>query len=71
VWYLASEKLYRAQYLAVGETGTLSGKTWCEVELKLRDDLAKRDSNTLEKSRKDSDTVEDFLLFWVSFKASG
>jgi hypothetical protein len=68
VWYVASEKRYRAQYPAGGKRRTISGKTRREVELKLRDALAKRDTNTLEKSRKDSDTVEDFLLFWVSAK---
>ena len=68
VWYVASEKRYRAQYPAGGKRRTISGKTRREVELKLRDALAKRDTNTLEKSRKESDTVEDFLLFWVSAK---
>ena len=63
VWYVASEKRYRAQYPAGGKCRTTSGKTMCEVELKLRDDLAKRNMNTLEKSRKDSDTVGEFLLF--------
>ena len=66
VLYVASEKRYRAQYPAGGKRRTISGKTRREVELKLRDALAKRDTNTLEKSRKESDTVEDFLLFWVS-----
>ena len=71
VWYVASEKRYRAQYPAGGKRRTISGKTRREVELKLRDALAKRDTNTLEKSRKESDTVEDFLLFWVSAKTPG
>jgi integrase len=71
VWYVASEKRYRAQYPAGGKRRTISGKTRREVELKLRDALAKRDTNTLEKSRKDSDTVGDFLLFWVSAKTPG
>lgn len=71
VWYVASEKRYRAQYPAGGKRRTISGKTRREVELKLRDALVKRDTNTLEKSRKDSDTVEDFLLFWVSAKTPG
>lgn len=71
VWYVPSEKRYRAQYPAGGKRRTISGKTRREVELKLRDALAKRDTNTLEKSRKDSDTVEDFLAFWVSAKTPG
>ena len=71
VWYVASEKRYRAQYPAGGKRRTISGKTRREVELKLRDALAKRDTNTLEKTRKDSDTVEDFLAFWVSAKTPG
>jgi hypothetical protein len=54
VWFVASEKRYRAQYPAGGKRRTISGKTRREVELKLRDALAKRDTNTLEKSRKDS-----------------
>jgi hypothetical protein len=70
-WYVASEKRYRAQYLAGGKRRTISGKTRREVEFKLRDALAKRDSNTLEKSRKDSDRVGEFLLFWVSTKTPG
>ena len=68
VWYVPSEKRYRAQYPVGGKRRTISGKTRREVELKLRDALAKRDTNTLEKSRKDSDTVGEFLLFWVSAK---
>jgi len=71
VRYVASEKRYRAQYPAGGKRRTISGKTRREVDFKLRDTLAKRDSNTLEKSRKEFDTVEDFLLFWVSAKIVG
>lgn len=71
VWYVASEKHYRAQYPAGGKRRTTIGKTRSEIELKLGDALAKRDTNTLEKSRKDSDTVEDFLLFWISAKTCG
>ena len=71
VWYVASEKRYRAQYPAGGKRRTISGKTRREVELKLRDALAKRDTNTLEKTRKDSDTVGEFLHFWASAKTPG
>ena len=63
MWYVASEKLFRAQYPAGGKRRTISGKTRREVELKLRDALAKRDTNTLEKSRKDHDTVGEILPF--------
>ena len=63
VWYVESEKRYRAQYPAEGKRRTISGKNRREVEFKLCDALAKRDTNTLEKSRKDSDTVGDFLIF--------
>lgn len=71
VCYAASEKRYRAQFRAGGKSRTLGGKTRREVELKLRDALAKRVTNALEKSRKDSHTVGGFLLFWVSSKTPG
>jgi len=59
VWYAPPEKRSRAQYPVGGKRRTISGKTRREVELKLRDALAKRNTNTLEKSRKDSDTIRD------------
>jgi len=49
VWLLASGKRYRAQYPVGGERRTIGGKTRREVELKLRDALAKRDTNSCEK----------------------
>jgi len=68
--FVVFEKRFRAPYQAGGNSRTISGKTRREVEPKVRDALAKREMNTLEKSRKDSDTVEDFPLFWVSAKNS-
>lgn len=56
-WYVASEKRYTAQYPAGGKRRTISGKTRREVELKLIDALAKRNTNTLKTSRIYSDTV--------------
>jgi integrase len=69
VWYVPSEKRYRAQYPVGGKRRTISGKTRREVELKLREALAKRDTNTLERSKKESDTVAEFLQFWATAKA--
>jgi integrase len=69
VWYAASEKRYRAQYPVGDKRRSLSGKTRREVELKLRDALAKRDSHTLERSRKESDSLGEYLSLWVDFKS--
>ena len=59
VWYVPSERRYRAQYPVNGVRRTLSGKTRREVELKLREALSKRDNHTLEKTRKASETLGD------------
>jgi len=49
VLLLASEIRHRAQNPVGGKRRTISGKIRREVELKLRDALAKRDTNTCEK----------------------
>jgi len=59
VLFVASEKRSRAQYPAGGKSRNISGKTSRDVELKLRDALAKRN------------TVGEFQLFWVSAKTPG
>lgn len=57
IWNVAFEKRYRAQYLAGGKRRTIIGRAKRKVELKIRDELARRGTNLLEKSGKGSDAV--------------
>ena len=47
VWFVPSEKRYRDQYPVGGKRKTTSRKSRCEVDLKLHETPAKRDSKTL------------------------